>query len=237
MRGFVSIFLAAGFLLPQSVFADVQCRLVFLFKNTVEAVYFADPRLEYIILEKTQTQPLLKIGEGNSASIYLQRDQDGLFKVIKVYKEERKEALERDHLGLLEVKSFFSIDKEHSPSLKVASSEIREILYKSEKTKVLVTPFIPGVNLHKFLMLTDNQNPLRQKAISLYNQMINELHEAARRMGFEDEVRMETQQYFQDKQIDGLLMLRIYGRPHLLIKTDNLIFNPEDGSLTLIDPY
>jgi serine/threonine protein kinase len=236
-KGFFFILLVASLLLLESAWGNEQCRLVFLFRSISEEVLVADPRQEYEVLEKTQTQPLLKIGEGNSASIYLQRHRSGFFEVIKVYKEERKDALQRDHLGLLEIKSLFELDKGHLPQLKVAASEIREISYNSEKTKVLVMPYVAGVNLHKFLVSTSLQNPLRQKAIDLYNQMITELHQAAQRMGFQDEVRVESHQYFQDKQVDGLLMLRIYGFPHLLIKTDNLIFNPQDGSLTLIDPY
>jgi hypothetical protein len=237
IQGFVYILLVSFLVRPSNALAEFQCALVFNYKFFAPAeALIVDPRPEYIVLEKKQKQPLLKIGEGNSATIHLYRDVDGSFKVIKIYREERKESLERDHLGLLEVKEFFELDKSHSPNLKVVSSEIR-YFFLPEKTKVLVTPFVPGINLHKLLMSTSSKDPLRQNAIRLYNQMIKELQDTAHRLGIQDEVRTETQQYFQDRQVDGLLMLRIYGRPPLLIKTDNLIFNPEDSSLTLIDPY
>ncbi len=176
----------------------------------------------------------MKIGEGNSAISYLSREADGEYVVIKIYKPAHLVSLKRDHEGLQAVQDFFIMDKQHSPQLQVVASQIVKL---DNGTFALKMPFVPGVNLHKFLVETAETNPLRQVAVDLYNQMISELHRDAQRLGLVDEVRVETDKYFQDHKIDGLMMLRINGNPSILIKSDNVIFNPAENSLTLIDPY
>ncbi len=204
-----------------------------------------DVRVRFDQLQAQQIEPLfLKIGEGNSAISYLFRESTPQghtqYSVMKVYKENRfdqvdpQKILERDHNGLREVQDFFMFDRQHSSQLRVVSSEIRT---RQDGTRVLVMPFVPGHNLHTYLIETPANNPSRQVAVDLYNQMIAELHRDAQRLGLTDEVTVETIKHFQDRRVDGMTMLRVNGNPSLLIKTDNLIFNPEDNSLTLVDPY
>lgn len=197
---------------------------------------YNDPRLKLEKLYRRQSVDTLKIGEGNSALVYLVRQDENQFIVVKDYREHRKDALERDHLGLIRIRQMFDLDKNHSLNIKVVSSEIKLGFGGNPTKKVLVMPFVPGINLHD-LLINSPQHPLTASAIALYEKMIEELDRTAHLLGFRDQIEPESKIYFRDHKIDGLMTLKIGARPSLLIKTDNIIFNPEDNSLTLIDPY
>jgi hypothetical protein len=221
---------------------QISCNSIFsTAPAAASVVLFDDPREQYELLAKTRQQPLfMKFGEGNSAVVYLTKNSNGEFHVIKIYKpeylakQEYFDPLKRDRDGLKEVYDFFAMDRQHSPQLRVAEARIITL---PDGQRALDMPFVPGINLHKLLVETSDGHPFRQTAIELYNQMIEELHKDAQRLGLKDEVRVESDKYFQDHRVDGLMMLRVEGKPPLLIKTDNIIFNPNDNSLTLIDPY
>lgn len=219
--------------------AEARCFSIFEIQVDVQVTglpIFRDSRLILENLLRESNENVLKIGEGNSAVSYLFKDSSGEYKVAKVYKAGREEALERDHLGLRAVQRMFNLNS-HNSSIRVATSEVVSDLAAFPGQSVLVMPHIEGLNLHS-LLIADPPNSLRrQKAIELYNEMIRELDDVAQALGIRDEIRIESEKYFQDGQVDGLYMLSVNSKPNLLIKTDNVIFNPVDNSLTLIDPY
>lgn len=105
------------------------------------------------------------------------------------------------------------------------------------RNRAMSTPYVEGINLHQLLISDEYPKSLRLKATELYQaltlELINDMH--IRNIRFE--VTPERPVYFIDKRIDGLNILRIESDPPLLIKTDNLIYNPADNTLTLVDPY
>lgn len=235
------IYILSAIILSSPAFGQsTQCRSLFISIPSTTAIAhipdYNDPREKLERLYKRQSLDTLKIGEGNSALVYLVREPQGQFIVVKDYREHRKEALERDHLGLLRVRQMFELDKNHSLNLKVVPSEIRQGFAGDSSKKVLVMPFVPGINLHD-LLINSPHHPLTANAIALYEKLIQELDHTAHVLGFRDQIEPESKLYFRDHKLDGLMTLKIGARPSLLIKTDNIIFNPEDNTLTLVDPY
>lgn len=192
-----------------------------------------DPRL----LFETHNLETLQIGQGNSGKVFLFKNEAQQFMVGKVYNADRLENLERDHLGLKYVQRLFDLDTFHSINFKVVTSEINNNFNNIKGQKALVMPYVHGHNLHSFLISTPPSHPLHQKAVQLYQLLVRELDAVAVRLKIRDEIRDESERYFQDHILDGLPMLIIEGSPKILIKTDNIIFNPQENSLTLIDPY
>lgn len=233
MRQFAFLFLS--FLLLRSAsLADSQCVQIF----HKEVVVFIDHPIQdhRQLLDGKPTGHLEKIGEGNSGEVFIFKTRSGEFKVAKIYRADRLENLDRDHKGLREVEEFFQFNSNHSPLFKVAKSEIVFDFNSVRGQNALVMPYFPGVNLHELLISLPSSHPQRQQAVELYNGLINELDTMAKKMRIAEEVKPEHVLYFRDHLLDGLSMLEIRGRPVLLIKTDNIIFNPEDGTLTLVDP-
>lgn len=211
-----------------------QCIDIFVVHHEVVELIPTDAREEYV---SKGVQGFMKVGEGNSGSIFLFKNANGEFKVAKFYKPERAANLERDHLGLQEVQMMFDKDRFHSVQFRVAKSEILENLRSENGGRALVMDYYPGFNLHSLLISTPKNHPLHIQAETLYQKLVKELDYEAHLLGLRDEIRPETDKYFQDHIIDGLPMLIIEGHPRLLIKTDNIIFNPVENTLTLIDPY
>lgn len=195
---------------------------------------FEDPRENF---DRLATDGLLKVGEGNSGLVYLFRDFQGQFKVAKIYKPERAANLERDHLGLQLIQKLFNSVPFHQINFRVATSEIVRNFNGVQGQNALVMPYYPGMNLHKLLISTPKQHLQHLEAMALYDQLVKELDIEAQNLNLRDEFRPETPKYFQDQTVDGLSVLVIEGNPRILIKTDNIIYNPNDHSLTLIDPY
>lgn len=226
--------LLAALISYDAALADARPRCLQIFTleaATVDRLYH-DPRPEV-----DKQGGLVKVGEGNSGTVYLFKTVFGEYKVAKIYKAERAENLERDHNGLAYVQKLFDSDSMHSMNFKVARSEIVENFNNVQGQRALVMPYIPGINLHKLLVNTAKNDPQHAQVEALYSRLIHELDRIAVKLNIRDEVRPESARYFQDHIVDGLPMLSIEGRPHILIKTDNIIFNPVDNSLTLIDPY
>ncbi len=211
-----------------------QCIGIFELREAPLDIALNDARDEYT---RSGGTGFLKIGEGNSGSIFLYKNQYGEFKVAKFYKPERAQNLERDHLGLKEVQMLFDRDQFHDIQFRVAKSEIVDNLQSVHGTRALIMDYHWGYNLHTLLISTPKNHPLHIQAEQLYQRLVKELDVDARREGLRDELRPETERYFQDHIVDGLPMLEIDGRPRLLIKTDNIIFNPIENTLTLIDPF
>lgn len=225
--------IATGFISPAYA-RSARCHAIFELQDTPIEVTFTDHRDHY---HQNAQNGFFKIDEGNSGRIYLFKNEKGEFKVAKFYKAERAANLERDHLGLKEVQTLFDNDRLHSLQFRVARSEIRDGFSSVWGSRALVMDYHPGFNLHKLLISTPKNHPLHVQAATLYQKLVKELDREAHLLGLRDEVRPETDKYFNDHIVDGLPMLFIEGRPRLLIKTDNIIFNPIENTLTLIDPY
>ncbi|MCC6137684.1 MAG: hypothetical protein IT287_03570 [Bdellovibrionaceae bacterium] len=222
-----------GILLSTSLAAaSPQCSQLFTLDEVTVDQLYTDPRPE---LDKQGG--LLLIGEGTSGKVFIFKTSTGEYKVAKLYKPERAESLERDHNGLKLVQKLFDLDAMHSMNFKVARSEIVENFNGVSGQRALIMPYVPGINLHKLLVSTKKHHPQHAQVEALYSKLIMELDRIAVQMKIRDEIRPETDRYFQDHIVDGLPMLIIEGQPRILIKTDNIIFNPADNSLTLIDPY
>ncbi len=224
---FILAFLLSSVCGAQSVCSD-------LFKKDIafEQITYEDPRPRL----DNKYGALLEIGEGNSGKVYLFKNDRGEYLVAKIYKPEHMDKLLRDHKGLELIQRLFDHDRLHSIKFRVAKSTIVEN-FNGTGQRVMVMPFVPGFNLHKLLVSTPEGHPLRERAEQLYNEFVKELDADAHREKIRDEFRDERDIYFQDHIVDGLKMLVLDGDPRVLIKTDNIIFNPLDNSLTLIDPY
>lgn len=221
-------------LVPRVSYAEAQCIQIF---HQELSIFQDHPIIDHRqLLDGKPPGHLQKIGEGNSGEVFIFKSSSGEFKVAKIYKPERQENLERDHKGLREVQEFFQFNASHSPLLKVAKSEIVMDFNSVRGQSALVMPYYPGINLHELLISLPSTHPQRQQAEQLYNGLIKELDTIAKQMKIGEEVKPEHVLYFRDHLLDGLSMLEIRGKPTLLIKTDNIIFNPDDGSLTLVDP-
>lgn len=214
--------------------AGPQCRGIFEIAVETREPALTDAREAY---EQNGHIGFMKIGEGNSGTIFLFKNENGEFKVAKFYKPERAANLERDHLGLKEVQMLFDHDQFHSIQFRVARSHIQEGLRSEHGSRALIMDYHPGYNLHTLLVNTPRNHPLHKQAEALYQKFVKELDKEAHMMGFRDELRSESDKFFQDHVVDGLPVLIIEGTPRLLIKTDNIIFNPAENTLTLIDPY
>jgi hypothetical protein len=226
--------LVSLFLVSPGSLARPQCVELFSIQQTSLEELSRDPRSEW---NQKNINGLLKIGEGNSADVYLFKDTQSSYSIVKIYRADQLEKLERDHKGLQEVQRLFDLDSLHSLNFRVVKSQIVKNFNGKAGQDVLIAPFVPGLNLHQLLVNTNAKNPLHQQAVELYNRFVQELDRVAIRLGIRDEIREESEIYFQDHIVDGLPMLIIEGRPRILIKSDNLIFNPVDNSLTLIDPF
>lgn len=212
-----------------------MCVDIFTFDIEITApLVFEDPRENFNLKAKNG---ILKVGEGNSGSVYLFKTANGEFKVAKIYKPERAENLVRDHNGLALVQKLFDSVSFHNINFRVATSHIVKDFNGVPGQHALVMPYFPGFNLHKLLINSPKQHIQHLEAMALYDQLVKELDLEAAKLGIKDEFRPETERYFQDHIVDGLPMLIIDGNPRILIKTDNIIYNPVDHSLTLIDPY
>lgn len=213
--------------------ASLTCSDIFTVEAPAQELVITDPREMF---DATLNKPL-QIGEGNSGKVYLFKSASGEFMIAKIYKEERKDNLQRDHLGLQLVQRLFDLDSLHSVNFRVAKSSIVENFNNVPGQKALIMPYFSGINLHTLLVSLPANHPMRVKAEKLYQEFIRELDADAVRAHFREELREETDRYFQDHIVDGQKMLIIEGNPRILIKTDNIIFNPVDNTLTLIDPY